>query len=1179
MKKTLTIVAVLTLLSLHSHASTILLTDDFTDGNVNGWTVKDGSGIPVDGSGGGTLTVQDDMSGIGDGNAMLLTTVSKTRFATVNLSQAITLGANDSITLTMDYRYVSGASNVNNTMSFRLINSSDNGYMGVGINPGSTAASSSWFQKDANVEGAKWANDFVHDLTAESVTFTISRTADDKAVYTISWAGGSTFTKTGSVATNPAADFTIDRLQIGFASITMGGFLMDNVTVSTTASLTENPEFSLGSTPAVQIAPAEEIALPVVILNNGFDATNVTATLTTTSSWFTVSTGTVETAVFPGNGAAITNGFGVVAANGTPAGTYTNALLLSVAGYGPDGSPGTLAAHLDITVLFTNEPAQYVSPNSTNILISGTQYINRETDSVWFQRHSDAVLAMTYPQNGFNDVKARADTGIMLTFKTDSDKIKMSFRMLDFNNRGAGYGIFENGTMIAEYDFVKDTNTPETVFTIESTTPGTASVFQITLPSWANVEFFDMRIDEGASMLPCELPVRKRYVALGDSITHGTGQQSYTHRTYPFKLAQALDVDLFNLAVGGSRVSVPTGEMLSEFPPIDVITILIGYNDCFGAVPLSTYQSNLTALVTACRTNQPNADIFCITPTYTSTPDLPDSATIADFRQAVADIVATGQTAGDTKLHLIRGETIITNSSQLLDGVHLLPDGAIDMANGLFTAMDPIVNAPAGGITHSHSNPLIDYDGVLFPKHTNDYVQLNRFSDAVLANPVGFNVDRALVPSCVVIRFTTPSPTITAHFGTLETEKALKMPQYAVYRNGTTNIADYEEFKFDGSVTNPVFTIVSDSPGTNVMYEILLPSMNATCFKGLTLENGYNLVPNAPYERPVFVAIGDSITMNAGFQSQSYETYTWKFGRARGMEVYNIAVGGAVTAPDWGSMFPALDPEFITVLFGINDWNTANDLAVFRTKYMQLLDNIRAGHPDTPLFCITLVAVNDTVNPIGANGVTVDAYRNEIIGMVNERRTAGDSNIYVINGHSLTRSGDLLDDFHFDSAGTSKFATNLNAAINQILVSSNYTGATAIPSGTFADWAAPYALNAAVTNYQNDADGDGLNNLVEYALGGNPVNGARAANALPGFRPAGTNGIEYVYQRRRNAAAHKLNYTVERCNGLSAASWNTNGCTETGSAPVNSDFESVTNRITGSTNNAGFVRLQISVMP
>ncbi len=1144
--------------------------------NTTGWT--DNGSVT-------TLTIQDDASGIGTGNAMKYATTGKNnQWAELGLGQTVTLGVDDYISLAMDIRFTGDRNSPmaqNNVIRWTFMNLDDSLVgTGVGINAGADSSQGSWFQTGTTREGAKFASVNL-GTTHHSVVLTLARKDDGAGSYmqfSYSIDGGTAFVREGAIIASPTTEFSFDAILFGSTAIVDGfdGILYDNIIVSTTASLTEAPDFELdAASSSFQMEQGGQTNLPLVIRNTGFDATNVTATLTTTSSWFAVSTGTVDTAVWVGGGTAMTNGFGVVAASNAPAGTYTHALSLSVSGYGPDGSPGALAEFIDITVLSTNVTAQTISPNDANIIVQGTQYINRETNSVWFQRHSDAVLAMIYPQSGFNDAKARADTGITLTFKTDSDAMQMSFRMLDFNNRGAGYGIFENGTLIEEYDFAKDTNTPETVFTITSTTPGEASVYTVTLPSWANVEFFDMHIDEGATMMPYSPPIRKTYVALGDSITHGTGQQSYTHKTYAYQLAGLLDADLYNLAVGGSRVSVPTGEMLSEFPSVNAITILIGYNDCFGDVPLDTYQSNLTAWVTACRTNQPDADIFCITPTYTDNvaTNRFDADRMVDFRLAVSNVVAAGNAAGDTNLYLIHGDQIITNTAQLIDGIHLLPDGATDMANGLFAEMDAIVNAPANGITHAHDHVRIDYDGVLYPKHTPDYVQLNRFSDEILAAADGFNADRAIVPSCVVIRFTTASPTITAHFQTLETAKALKMPQYAVYRNGTTDISDYEEFKFTGDVTNPVFTITSETPGTNVMYEILLPSMNATAFEGLVLESGYDLVTNAPYERPVFVAIGDSITMNAGFQSMSYETYTWKFGRSRGMEVYNIAVGGAVTAPDWGAMFSTLNPEFVTVLFGINDWNTANDLSIYRGKYMELLDNVRTDHSNTPIFCITLVAVNDKVNPIGGDGVTVDAYRSEIIDMVNELRVAGDSNIYLIEGHAFTESDDLLDSFHFDRPGTSKFATNLNAAINNILISSNYTEMVALPTNTFADWAVPYSLNAAVTNLLNDADGDGLNNLVEYALGGNPTNRVRSTNAQ---RVQSGDGMEYVYRRRRNAAALGLKYTPEVRSNLTVGAWSTNGISETGSASVDTEFDSVTNQV--DVGDSGFVRLRIDTL-
>jgi hypothetical protein len=133
-----------------------------------------------------------------------------------------------------------------------------------------------------------------------------------------------------------------------------------------------------------------------------------------------------------------------------------------------------------------------------------------------------------------------------------------------------------------------------------------------------------------------------------------------------------------------------------------------------------------------------------------------------------------------------------------------------------------------------------------------------------------------------------------------------------------------------------------------------------------------------------------------------------------------------------------------------------------------------------------------------------------------------------------------------------------------------------LPTNTFADWAVPYALNAAVTNYQNDTDGDGLDNLTEYALGGNPTNGTFSAGNLPAFRQG---GIEYVYRRRQDAAARQLSYSVELSRDLRSPAWGTNGIVETGSGVIDADFESVTNRITATTNKAGFVRLRIGISP
>lgn len=110
-----------------------------------------------------------------------------------------------------------------------------------------------------------------------------------------------------------------------------------------------------------------------------------------------------------------------------------------------------------------------------------------------------------------------------------------------------------------------------------------------------------------------------------------------------------------------------------------------------------------------------------------------------------------------------------------------------------------------------------------------------------------------------------------------------------------------------------------------------------------------------------------------------------------------------------------------------------------------------------------------------------------------------------------------------------------------------------------------------------DPDGDGRNNFEEYVLGGDPQIGD-ATGAVAAWSIGGAEGgqwLEHIYARRRDAAARGLSYRVEYTVDLAAPGWTTQGVTETGVAPLDAEFEAVTNRVpvTGS---AGFLRLNIS---
>jgi lysophospholipase L1-like esterase len=210
---------------------------------------------------------------------------------------------------------------------------------------------------------------------------------------------------------------------------------------------------------------------------------------------------------------------------------------------------------------------------------------------------------------------------------------------------------------------------------------------KIVFPSWSNPILKDLVFNKDTAIDSSYQLNKGYYYAIGDSITHGVGQDSASHLTYPFLLSQKLDLTLHNFAVGGGKVSQPVAALLKECPPAEIITILIGYNDWSGSGKKpEVFQKDLTQFLKTALANQPNAEFWIMRPLFTKTQKSKKSGLpIDEFRNAIDRVLAD---INDPRCHLVESDKF-TDASYLRpdnpkDPVHLGKDGARMLAEHLY---------------------------------------------------------------------------------------------------------------------------------------------------------------------------------------------------------------------------------------------------------------------------------------------------------------------------------------------------------------------------------------------------------------------------------------------------------------------------------------------------------------
>jgi lysophospholipase L1-like esterase len=213
--------------------------------------------------------------------------------------------------------------------------------------------------------------------------------------------------------------------------------------------------------------------------------------------------------------------------------------------------------------------------------------------------------------------------------------------------------------------------------------------YALVMPYGDSVDFCGLTINRSASFESPPPRPALRYLAFGDSITHGF-TASHIGLTYSYRLAEQRNWQLINLGLGGRSTHAADGDVIGSLDA-DIITILIGTNDWQGGVDPKQYRGAISGLLSKLRAHRPRVPVYLMTSLWVSPKWQPAKARfpLEDYRQILRDLLLELK---DSNLHLIEGPDLIDHDEKFFDPVLVHPNdaGFSQMAERLAAKIAPI---------------------------------------------------------------------------------------------------------------------------------------------------------------------------------------------------------------------------------------------------------------------------------------------------------------------------------------------------------------------------------------------------------------------------------------------------------------------------------------------------------
>lgn len=339
------------------------------------------------------------------------------------------------------------------------------------------------------------------------------------------------------------------------------------------------------------------------------------------------------------------------------------------------------------------------------------------------------------------------------------------------------------------------------------------------------------------------------------------------------------------------------------------------------------------------------------------------------------------------------------------------------------------------------NDPQLRYTGVVYNNVTDESATFYRFpldyatNNQNLSNPFvqATTAKRAAASSGISIEFKTNSKNIVARFRENTTiTGGIFTLDFAVYKNG-------ELYNVFTDTDDNIELSLQDNSGESNTWRITMPSFAQIEFLGLDIDETTSLEVLPPDNKPIYIAIGNSITHGMGQTNLStHLTYPWLVADSLNYHLYNWGVGGSKVHE---SVFDNIaqtgfTPDVVSVLWGYNDFNCAHvncntdDYIINKTLvyYKNLMTNLASNYPNATIVGI-LPTYSNTAQKSSVR--SLDYLRTEQATIVTTLQNTYD-NITFFNGNDVTDANSLSDDVHLNDLGAEQVAYRLIKTIKEL---------------------------------------------------------------------------------------------------------------------------------------------------